>query len=43
MKRVNMFNPLHVVGNKISVSDIEGLKILNGCLNTLRLFCRLRS
>jgi hypothetical protein len=23
------FNPLHVLGNKISVSDIDGLKILN--------------
>lgn len=27
MKRVRIFNPLHVLGNKISVSDIEGLKI----------------
>ena len=28
MKRVRIFNPLHVLTNKISVSDIEGLKIL---------------
>ena len=28
MKRVRFFNPLHVLGNKISVSDIERLKIL---------------
>jgi len=28
MKRVRIFNPLHVLANKISVSDIEGLKIL---------------
>ena len=28
MKRVRIFNPLHVLGSKISVSDIEGLKIL---------------
>ena len=28
MKRVRVFNPLHFLGNKISVSDIEGLKIL---------------
>ena len=28
MKRVRIFNPLHVVANKISVSDVEGLKIL---------------
>ena len=27
MKRVRIFNPLHVLTNKISVSDIEGLKI----------------
>jgi hypothetical protein len=29
MKRVCIFNPLHVLTNKISVSDIEGLKIFN--------------
>ena len=28
MKAVRIFNPLHVFGNKISVSDIEGLTIL---------------
>jgi hypothetical protein len=31
MKRVRIFNPLHVLGNKVSevaVSDIEGMKIL---------------
>jgi hypothetical protein len=28
MKEVRIFNPLHVLGNKISVSDIHGLKIL---------------
>ena len=28
MKRVRIFNPLHVLGNKISVPDNEGLKIL---------------
>ena len=28
MKRVRIFNPLHVLTNKISVSDVEGLKIL---------------
>ena len=28
MKRVRIFNPLHVLANKISVSDVEGLKIL---------------
>ena len=27
MKRVRIFNPLYVLTNKISVSDIEGLKI----------------
>ena len=27
MKAVCIFNPLHVLGNKISVSDIDGLKI----------------
>ena len=27
MKTVRVFNPLHVLGNKISVSDIDGLKI----------------
>ena len=27
MKRVRIFNPLHVLANKISVSDIEGLII----------------
>jgi hypothetical protein len=27
MKAVCVFNPLHVLGNKISVSDIDGLKI----------------
>jgi hypothetical protein len=26
MKRQRIFNPLHVFGNKISVSDVEGLK-----------------
>ena len=26
MKRERIFNPLHVFGNKISVSDVEGLK-----------------
>ena len=28
MKRVFIFNPMHVLTNKISVSDVEGLKIL---------------
>ena len=28
MKRVRIFNPLHFLGNKILVPDIEGLKIL---------------
>jgi hypothetical protein len=28
MKRVRIFNPLHVLANKISVTDVEGLKIL---------------
>jgi hypothetical protein len=27
MKTMRIFNPLHVFGNKISVSDIDGLKI----------------
>ena len=27
MKTVSSFNPLHVLGNKISESDIDGLKI----------------
>jgi hypothetical protein len=27
MKTVRIFNPLHVLGNKISESDIDGLKI----------------
>ena len=27
MKSVRIFNPLHVLGNKISVSDIDELKI----------------
>ena len=27
-KRVRIFNPLHVLANKMSVSDVEGLKIL---------------
>jgi hypothetical protein len=27
MKAVRVFNPLHVLGNKMSVSDIDGLKI----------------
>ena len=27
MKAVRIFNPLHVLGNGISVSDIDGLKI----------------
>ncbi len=27
MKTVRIFNPLHVLGNKILVSDINGLKI----------------
>ena len=27
MKAVRIFNPLHVLGNKISESDIDGLKI----------------
>jgi hypothetical protein len=27
MKTVHIFNPLHVLGNKISVSDIDELKI----------------
>ncbi len=26
MKAVRIFNPLHILGNKISVSDIDGLK-----------------
>ena len=25
---MRIFNPLHVLGNKISMSDIEGLKII---------------
>ena len=28
MKRVRIFNPLHISGNKISLSDIEVMKIL---------------
>ena len=28
MKDVSIFNPMYVLGNKISVSDIHGLKIL---------------
>ena len=28
MKRVCIFNPLYVLTNKISVSDVEGMKIL---------------
>ena len=28
MKRVRIFNPLYVLANKISMSDVEGLKIL---------------
>ena len=28
MKAVRIFNPLHVLGNKISESDIDGLKII---------------
>ncbi len=28
IKRVRIFNPLHVLANKISVSDVEGLQIL---------------
>jgi hypothetical protein len=28
MKRVRIFNPLHVLANKVSASDVEGLKIL---------------
>jgi hypothetical protein len=28
MKAVRIFNPMHVLGNKISESDIGGLKIL---------------
>ena len=31
MKAVRIFNPLHVLGNKISVSDIDGLKIFKLC------------
>ena len=27
MKVVRFFNPLHILGNKVSVSDIDGLKI----------------
>ena len=27
MKTVRIFNPLHVLGNKISVSDMDGLKV----------------
>ena len=27
MKVVRIFNPLHVLGNKVSESDIDGLKI----------------
>ena len=27
MKAVRIFNPLHILGNKISVSDMDGLKI----------------
>ncbi len=27
MKKVSIFNPIHVLGNKISESDIDGLKI----------------
>ena len=27
MKTVRIFNPLHVLGNKVSESDIDGLKI----------------
>ena len=28
MKRTRISNPMHVLGNKISVSDIEGLKMM---------------
>jgi hypothetical protein len=31
MKAVRIFNPLHVLGNKILVSDIDGLKIFKLC------------
>jgi hypothetical protein len=27
MKAVRIFNPIHVLGNKLSVSDIDGLKM----------------
>ena len=27
MKAVSIFNPIHILGNKVSVSDIDGLKI----------------
>jgi hypothetical protein len=47
MKRVRIFNPFHVLDNKISVSDIEGLKIfklsqhsqilMSSCVSGLRL------
>ena len=31
MKAVRIFNPLHILGNKILVSDIDGLKIFKLC------------
>ena len=40
MKAVRIFNPLHILGNKISVSDIDGLKIFKLC--TLRFVLRLK-
>ena len=27
MKAMRIFNPIHILGNKVSVSDIDGLKI----------------
>jgi hypothetical protein len=41
MKALCIFNPLHVLGNKISVSDIEGLKIFKLYRFRNRLKCHL--
>ncbi len=45
MKRVRIFNPLHVLTNKISDSQclISKGSRYSSCLGNLRLWCRLRS
>jgi hypothetical protein len=43
MKTVRIFNPLHVLGNKISEFDIDGLKIgYSSSMITLRFVLRFR-